>query len=78
MLLSINFKIILTLSTLEPFFYLFFKYRKFDIVTQFLRNGSTELQSVVYHFVRNFNLLHENVKKNSTFDTYPAGKIAKK
>ena len=25
------------------------------------RNGSTELQGFVYHFVGNFTLLHENV-----------------
>ena len=30
---------------------------------QFLRNGSTKLQGFVYHFVGNFKLLHENVKK---------------
>ena len=35
------------------------KYRKFDFVTQFLRNGSTKIQSFVYHFVENFKLLYE-------------------
>ena len=34
-------------------------------LTQFLRNGSTKLQSFVYHFVGNFKLLHDNVKQIS-------------
>ena len=46
----------------EPFFGLFFKYRKFDFATEFLRNGSTTIQSFVYQFVENFKLLYENVK----------------
>ena len=46
----------------RAFFWAFFLYRKFDFVTQFLRNGSTKIQSFVYHFVENFKLLHENVK----------------
>ena len=47
----------------RAFFWAFFlKYRKFDFVTQFLRNGSTKIQSFVYHFVENFKLLHEKVK----------------
>ena len=44
----------------RAFFGAFFKYRKFDFVTQFLRNGSTKMQSFVYHFVENFKLLQEN------------------
>ena len=44
-----------------------FKYRKFDFVTQFLRNGSTKIQSLVYHFVENLKLFYENVKIFSQF-----------
>ena len=44
------------------FWALFFNYRKFNFVTQFLRNESTKIQSFVYHFVENFKFLHENVK----------------
>ena len=41
----------------RAFFGLFLKkYRKFEFVTQFLRNGSTKIQSFVYHFVANFIL----------------------
>ena len=39
----------------------FQKYLKLDFVTQFLRNGSTELQIFVYKFLGNFKL-HENVR----------------
>ena len=51
----------------RAFFLGFFKkiYQKFDFVTQFLRNGSTKTHSFVYHFVENFKLLHENVKRFS-------------
>ena len=53
----------LTLLSARAFFGLLLKqYRKFDFVTQFLRNGSTKIQSFVSHFVENFKLLHENVK----------------
>ena len=50
------------LSARAFFLGFFFKYRKFDFVTQFLKNGSTKIQSFVYHFVENFKLLHDNVK----------------
>ena len=40
----------------------FFKYGKFDFVTQFLRNGSTKIQSFVYHFVEYLKLLYQNIK----------------
>ena len=37
----------------QSLFWPFFKkkYRKFDFVMQFLRTGSTKIQSFVYHFV---------------------------
>ena len=62
-LLRKNFYCFLNPLRARAFFWaLFFNYRKFDFVTQFLRNESTKIQSFVYHFVENFKLLHENVK----------------
>ena len=51
-------------STGAAFFGLFFrKYWKFDFVNlKFVRNGSTELQSFVYHFVGNFKLFYKTIK----------------
>ena len=44
----------------RAFFWGFFKkYRKFDCVTQFFRNGSTKIQSFVYHFVASFILFQK-------------------
>ena len=50
------------LSARAFFLGFFFKHRKFDFVTQFLRNGSNKMQSFVYNFVENFKLFYENVK----------------
>ena len=56
----------------EPFLGLFFKkYRKFDFVTQFLRNGSTKIQSFVYHFVANFILFQ---KTRDVFHDFASGR----
>ena len=43
---------------------------QFNFVTHFLRNGSTKLQSFVYHFVGNFKLLLKYVKDFSEVSLY--------
>ena len=47
------------------------KYRKFDFVTQFLRNGSTKIQSFGYHFVLLFSW-HCLWKAQRCFQATPA------
>ena len=60
-------------NLLRGFFGLFFKkYQKFDFVTQFLRNGSTKLQSFVYHFVANFILFQKILRDFSRFCLWKA------